>query len=156
MSIPPLNPSPCANHPDVPSAAPCGSCGRPFCERCLVPFMAQRLCGPCKEARPAQAGGGPAQPTAPPTIVDHLLPAKNPPSLIAYYLGVFSLIPCAGNLLGPAAIIVGVIGLRAQKANPNLPGKGHAIAGIVLGSLTSLLYWGLVVAFVLSIMAAQH
>ena len=150
MSVPAgVAPTACANHPGVPAAAGCGACGRPFCEDCLVEFMGLRLCGACKEARLAHFSGSQPQASGPPTVADHIVPAKNPPALIAYYLGVFSFIPCAGNVLGPAAIIVGVMGLRAQRANPNLPGKGHAIAGIVLGPLTSLCYWGLVLAFVL-------
>jgi predicted Zn finger-like uncharacterized protein len=78
--------------------------------------------------------------------VSTLIPYKNGRALIAYYLGVFSLIPCAGHLLGPAALILGILGLRYAKAHPTAKGAGHAIAGIVLGGLTTLGYWGLTVA----------
>src|SRR5262245_25106840 len=37
--------------------------------------------------------------------VSGIIPYKNPPALIGYYLGVFSLIPCVGFLLGIAAIV---------------------------------------------------
>jgi hypothetical protein len=78
--------------------------------------------------------------------VSTIIPYKNGRALIAYYLGVFSLIPCVGHLLGPAALVLGVLGIRYVKANPTAKGTGHAIAGIVLGSLTTLLYWGITLA----------
>ncbi len=75
--------------------------------------------------------------------VSTLIPYKNGRALLAYYLGVFSFIPCVGMILGPAAFILGILGMRYVKANPTAKGTGHAIAGIVMGALTSLLYWGL-------------
>lgn len=80
--------------------------------------------------------------------VSTIIPYKNGQALIAYYLGVFSLIPCVGHLLGPAALVLGILGLRYAKAHPTAKGGGHAIAGIVLGGLTTLGYWGLTVAAV--------
>ena len=67
-----------------------------------------------------------------------LIPYKNPPALTAYYLGVFSLIPVIGFLLGLAAVIMGVLGLRKRKTVPQCRGGGHAWAGIILGSLSCL------------------
>jgi hypothetical protein len=84
--------------------------------------------------------------------VSTIIPYKNARALIAYYLGVFSLIPCAGLLLGPAAFILGILGLRYVKVHPTAKGTGHAIAGIVLGGLTTLGNWGIVVA--VGVMAA--
>lgn len=74
-----------------------------------------------------------------------LIPYKNPQALIAYYLGVFSLIPCAGMLLGPAALLLGILGLNYKRSHPTSGGTAHAIVGIVVGSLTSLAH--LVVIF---------
>lgn len=83
-----------------------------------------------------------------------LIPYKNPLGLIGYYAGVFSLIPIVGLLLGPAALVLGILGLRYSRLYPTARGGGHSIAGIVLGSLTSLLNWGIVgVLVVLSVMA---
>jgi len=83
-----------------------------------------------------------------------LIPYKNPLALIGYYTGVFSLIPISGLLLGPAALVLGILGLRYSRRHPTARGGGHAIAGIVLGSLTSLLNWGAVgVLVVLSVVA---
>ena len=77
-----------------------------------------------------------------------LIPTKNPPALIGYYLGIFALIPCVGLLLGPAAIICGVIGMRRAKRNPAIEGVGHAVTAIVLGSVTTVA-WAAGVVFVL-------
>lgn len=74
--------------------------------------------------------------------VSTLIPYKNGRALAAYYCGVFSFIPCAGHLLGPAALILGILGMRYVKANPTAKGTGHAIAGIIMGALTTLFYWG--------------
>jgi predicted Zn finger-like uncharacterized protein len=86
--------------------------------------------------------------------ISTIIPYKNARALTAYYLGVFSLIPCLGLLLGPVALVLGILGMRYVKANPTAKGTGHAIAGIVLGSLTTLANWGgivaLIVAFVVS------
>lgn len=77
--------------------------------------------------------------------ISTLIPYKNGRALAAYYVGVFSLIPCLGLLLGPAALVLGILGLRYVRANPTAKGTGHAIAGIVLGGLTTLGNWGVVV-----------
>src|SRR5262249_36855674 len=74
--------------------------------------------------------------------ISTLIPYKNGRALAAYYCGVFALIPCAGNILGPLALIFGVLGLRFGSQHPTAGGKGHAIAGIVLGLITTIGYWG--------------
>jgi hypothetical protein len=84
--------------------------------------------------------------------LETLIPYHNPMGLTAYYVGVFSLIPCAGLLLGPAGIVLGVMGLNYRKKNPTAGGAGHAITGIVLGSITSLLNWGVIVLFVIAML----
>jgi hypothetical protein len=79
-----------------------------------------------------------------------LIPYRNARALIAYYCGVFSLIPCLGLVLGPVAFILGILGLRYVKANPGAHGTGHALAGIILGGLTGLVNWGVIIAGVVS------
>src|SRR5262245_27640025 len=56
-----------------------------------------------------------------------LIPYRNPTALTGYYLGVFSLIPCVALLLGPAAVILGILGMNYRKKNPEAGGLGHAI-----------------------------
>jgi hypothetical protein len=77
--------------------------------------------------------------------VSVIIPYKNARALVAYYLGVFSLIPIAGLFLGPPAVLFGILGIRYVSKHPTAHGTGHALAGIILGSLTSLANWGLVI-----------
>jgi hypothetical protein len=64
-----------------------------------------------------------------------LIPTHNPAALSAYYLGVFSLIPCVGIALGIAAFFLGLKGLRHAKQHPEAKGATHAWIGIVAGGL---------------------
>jgi hypothetical protein len=79
-----------------------------------------------------------------PDVVETFIPYKNPLALIAYYVGVFAVIPCAGLLLGPAALVLGIMGIRYRNKHPTAGGLGHAITGVVLGSLTTLANWGFI------------
>jgi hypothetical protein len=81
--------------------------------------------------------------------VETLIPYRNPPALVSYYLGVFGLIPILGLLLGPAALIVGIVGLRKVKQHRRAGGTGHAITGIVLGTLATLGNYGCVIFILL-------
>jgi Domain of unknown function (DUF4190) len=67
-----------------------------------------------------------------------LIPYKNPKALIAYYLGVFGLIPILGFVLAIVAVILGFMGLKYAKQHPTAKGTGHAIVGIVLGGISVL------------------
>jgi hypothetical protein len=87
--------------------------------------------------------------------VETFIPYRNPKALIAYYLGVFALIPCLGLALGPAALILGIMGLRYSGRHPEARGAGHAITGIVLGALTALLNWGVVVALAIGLATSK-
>ena len=96
---------------------------------------------------PAYDWSKPPEPTAwqqpvdrPVGAMDHLIPTKNPPALIGYYLGCFSVIPCLMPFLGPAAIVCGIKGLKTSKDHPGLPGTGQAVTAIVLGVLTTLTF----------------
>jgi hypothetical protein len=68
--------------------------------------------------------------------VNIVIPYRNPAALIAYYCSVFSLVPCLALLLGPIALILGIVGLRVVSRNPSARGTVHAWIGIVLGFLT--------------------
>ncbi len=67
-----------------------------------------------------------------------LIPYKNVTALLAYYCGVFALIPGIGLLLGPIGIVLGFLGLKHKKKHPESKGTGHAITGIVLGTLATI------------------
>jgi hypothetical protein len=91
----------------------------------------------------------PIQPTAPPSAdaISTLIPYRNASALIAYYLGVFSLIPCVGFFLGIAAIILGIIGLKQAGKHPETKGKVHAWTGIILGALVIIAHIVLAIVF---------
>lgn len=79
-----------------------------------------------------------------------IVPYKNPFALWGYYLGIFALIPGAGLLLGPAAILLGFIGLRVAKRHPGTRGTSHSWGAMLLGILASLLNIGGIVALVIA------
>lgn len=70
-----------------------------------------------------------------------VIPYKNAPALIAYYLGLFSLLPCFGLFLAIPAFILGIMGLRKRKHNPAVKGSVHAWIGIIMGGIMTLV-WG--------------
>ncbi|MFY9822930.1 MAG: DUF4190 domain-containing protein [Thermoanaerobaculia bacterium] len=72
-----------------------------------------------------------------------MIPYKNSSALIAYYLGVFSLL--GGIILGLPAVVLGVLGLKYAKLHPEARGKVHAWTGIILGGLMSLISVAVVV-----------
>ncbi len=130
----------------------CQSCGKSTKEKPPPPLSTGPRfgCAACDESvaqgavicrycgRDPRTGVAPA---APPEgdATGGIIPYKNSPALVGYYLGVFSLAPCIGIPLGIAAIICGVLGLKKRKREPHVKGSAHAVVGIVLGSI-SLLY----------------
>ena len=63
---------------------------------------------------------------------------KDPPNgwlLCSYYMGVFSVLPVAGILLGPLALIFGIIGLIQRKKKNQDSGLWMGRIGIVVGML---------------------
>lgn len=105
----------------------------------------------------SQASNNPYQPPNTPTTppiappgsstdepVSYVIPYKNVPALIAYYLGVFSLsacIPLVGIIgvgMGIAALVLGIRGLKVAAANPQAHGRVHAWIGIVAGTIFTL------------------
>ena len=65
-----------------------------------------------------------------------VIPYKNVPALLAYYLGILSLVCCIfGVPFGIVPLVLGIVGLRRRAANPVIKGSAHAWIGIVLGGL---------------------
>jgi hypothetical protein len=79
-----------------------------------------------------------------------VIPYKNVRALVAYYLGVFSVIPPMGALLGIAALTLGILGLRFRRRNPEAGGAVHAWVGIALGGLFGLGYLTLIALVVIA------
>ena len=86
--------------------------------------------------------------------VSTLIPYRNAPALTAYYLAVFSLIPCLGALLGIAAFILGIVGLRRAAEHPEAKGKVHAWIGIILGAICAVVWLTLAVLGLIGMIAS--
>lgn len=84
-----------------------------------------------------------------------VIPYKNPHALAAYYLGIFSLIPVLGLLLGCAAVPLAISGLRKRKRHPIIRGAAHAWVGIIVGGGSVLVHLALVVLMVVAAANAQ-
>ena len=99
-------------------------------------------------ASPSQIGQYPAQqhPNSGGDATGGLIPYKNVPALVSYYLGIASLLPCIGFAFAIPALILGIMGLKKRKANPEVKGSVHAWIGIVLGGIFMLI-WGAVIVF---------
>jgi hypothetical protein len=78
-----------------------------------------------------------------------VIPYLNPPALIAYYCGIFSLIPIIGIVAGIPGVIFGFVGLSRSRANPPIKGAVHAWIGIILGGITTMLWGALIGVMVL-------
>ncbi|MEK7449349.1 MAG: DUF4190 domain-containing protein [Planctomycetota bacterium] len=57
-----------------------------------------------------------------------------------------------GVLIGPTAIVLGIIGLKRCKKDPTLPGKGMAIAGIICGIVGTLAGLGMIIFLIVSLL----
>ena len=104
---------------------------------------------PYQAGNPTQAGSpmGPPNPTSQNQgdATGGLIPYKNAPALIAYYISLLSLLPILGIPFGIAAFILGIIGLKKRAANPVIKGAAHAWIGIILGGGTTVLWIALIV-----------
>jgi hypothetical protein len=88
--------------------------------------------------------------------INVLIPYKNPRALIAYYLGVFSVIPFIGILLGITAFVLGILGLRYRRRNPAAGGAVHAWIGIVVGGLFGFGWLALTIAVIIAASTHHH
>ena len=84
-------------------------------------------------------------------VFETLVPTKNQQALMGYYIAVFSLVPVFGLGLGPIAIWRGIRGWNAIKAQPELPGKAHAVVAMTLGSITTAAHWGALIFVMFSL-----
>ena len=85
-----------------------------------------------------------------------MIPYRNPPALVGYYLAVFSLIPPLGLALGPVAVICGILGFVKARRDPQSKGKVHAWVAIILGALTTIGYWAVAVSIMLTVHRARQ
>lgn len=113
-------------------------------------------------------GVQPTSAAAPPTVIiptaqppgDEsiavIIPYKNPHALTGYYVSIGSLIPIVGLIAGPAAIVLGVVGIRKRKENPRLHGLAHAWVAIVVGILGTLISLGCSLSIIMAIVSGHH
>lgn len=112
---------------------PCPHCGT------MVNPYAQSSAGPYAAGQYPATGAYPVHPQGQDPNYHGLIPYKNAFALLAYYTGIFGMFPCV-PVLGIAAMIFGIIGLRNYNRDPSIKGVVHAWIGIVLGGGATLLY----------------
>jgi len=93
---------------------------------------------------PPTIGGAIITPPAGDEVSSTIIPYRNKPALIGYYLGIFGclfaiIIPVLGFIMPIAAIILGKKGLRAVKADRRVHGTAHAYIAIIGGIIGTLL-----------------
>ncbi|MGA3284706.1 MAG: GYF domain-containing protein [Verrucomicrobiota bacterium] len=104
---------------------------------------------------PPPSGSSPIVPSAKATKSADA-PAKNVRALVAASLGVFSVIPPFGALLGIPALVMGISGLRFQRRNPAAGGKVHAWIGIILGGLFGFGYLAWIALAIVDWIVRRH
>ncbi len=125
---------------------PCPVCG----EMILVGAKVCRFCGEKFAPSPSDDNKNEGDATG------GLIPYKNPPALIAYYCGIFSLIACIPFLfpLPIVALVLGIKGLKKAKAEPQVKGKVHAWIGIVCGVIFGVIGIIMTIAAIIGIIAS--
>jgi hypothetical protein len=66
---------------------------------------------------------------------------SNRPALWAYRLSLVGLIPIAGLVLGPVAVILGALAARKARNEPTFTAHGPLLASIVIGVIDALTNW---------------
>jgi hypothetical protein len=62
-------------------------------------------------------------------------PWRNPPAVYAYAVALAGMTPVLGLVLGPTAIVLGLVARARFRRNPEIKGLSFARAGIVIGTL---------------------
>lgn len=109
----------------------------PFCgERIKAVAVKCRYCNEYLD-EVDEADQGPQRPSMAERM---LIPVGRPvTSIVAGYCALFGVVPFCGLPFAIAAIVCGVLALKAIKKNPELSGVGRAWFGIILGSLMAAL-----------------
>jgi hypothetical protein len=84
------------------------------------------------------------------------VPRKNSRAWMGYCLGVVSVVPPMGAFLGLPALVLGILGLRFQRRNPEANGGFQAWMGIVLGGLFGFGYLVLIVLVIIDGIVHRH
>lgn len=106
----------CSRHAGVEAVVRCSECRKPYCDNCVVELRGEPYCGPCKNRK----------------VRERLfLPAYKKPADALKYAIVG--IVCCGIILEPIAIYKAWTALAEIRRNPSLPGKGMAVAALIIG-----------------------
>ena len=120
---------------DDTRAGTCGACGQPI----PAPEGFCSACGTPKSTPPTKPGPvPPARAVGSTDATGGIIPYKNAPALVAYYCGVFSVLPLFP--IGMTAFVLGVIGLRRHRREPAVRGRVHAWIGILVGGFFGLIW----------------
>ena len=115
---------PCVNHPDVMETQPCADCKKSFCKDCLVELQGAQYCGSCKLKFVR-------------TLQKKTAGFKLPREALTYSIvGII----CFGFILEPIAFFKALKALRLIKNDPKLPGRGTAIAALIISIIFGLLH----------------
>jgi hypothetical protein len=150
--LPPLPPLP----EDVAAPAPVDPLPTPT-NYPAPPQMPSMPPGYSEQTQAPYPGAYPVPYVPAPSILDTMIPMRNPKALTGYYLAVFSFIPLLGLLLGIAAFVLGIQGLKEVNRNPAIKGKAHAWVAILVGGFFGFGYlilvaWGVIAV----ILASAH
>jgi hypothetical protein len=87
---------------------------------------------------------------APPQLswLARAVPLHNASAVSAYYLAIFGLAPLVGLVLGPLALVLGMIGLFHALQQPEVRGGYHAIFAVVLGVVETVFNWSIALTLV--------
>lgn len=102
-----------------------------------IPDLRSILAAPPTER--SVAVGQAARSAVEPSPIATLIPYRNPPALIGYYLSLLSLLPLVGLPLGVIAIVLGIMGFRRRRADPAIKGAAHATIAVAVGTLGVLI-----------------
>jgi hypothetical protein len=130
------DPTFCLNHENTPSQKTCADCGESFCNDCTVVFQGITLCGPCKNHR-IRAFQKPPRLSSMAVISMLLAVTSGPMGLCLLWISsvVGSLFIC----FQVAALILGVLALRATERDPRISGRSLALTGILTAGLCAIL-----------------
>ncbi|WP_425618806.1 DUF4190 domain-containing protein [Anatilimnocola sp. NA78] len=88
---------------------------------------------------PQSPGGPQPGPRGEGDATGGVIPYKNMPALLAYYIGIVSLLCCfVGLPVGIVSIVLGIMGLQKRARQPEVKGSVHAWIGIVCGVLSTI------------------